>query len=519
MRSPRPLVLALVAGASLLRPCPTLAQEEPPLPVEAPAPRPDSQERTRQILELQEKAFEAIRERDWAEAERLMLENLRLEPGNFVILYNLACMRSRQGDAEGGIDYLKKAIEAGFVDIHRLRTDPDLGGLRDHGTYAVIVEGWPRILGAHLEANLKHAGRIFDGRTGAYATTREEKMRVAIMSAMDPVSTDAAREDLARLYEWGLANVFPDLAEEGKAEHDPWAVVVLPTQRDFRKWALATYGADAIAGLSGIGGHYDHDQKRLVAMDLGATLRHEFFHVLHWRSCTRLGQMHPIWIQEGLCSLVEDYELGSPPSAASLRPVASWRSNMVKRLASGGRLPTLKQLTSMPRGRFTEVNPLANYGLARTFFLYLHDQGKLKDWYAHYTTHYREDPSGLKSIEAVLGKASTEIDRDYRAWVRKLPEVAEQTRPGNVGIGADVETGDGDGPVIVAIPRVRGRASPAQTAGLRVRDVITAVNSQPTRDLHELVRVLGQFKAGDEVEVAYRRGKVHSTTRVVLERR
>lgn len=475
-------------------------------------------ERERRINELQPKIAEAIGRGDYAQAEKLLREHLKLEPGSFVVLYNLACMRSLQGDGEEGLEVLKKSIEAGFIDLYRMRSDPDLVAVRKTDGFRVIVEGWPKILAAHLEANLRQAGRIFDGRNGKYTTTREERMRVAIMSAMDPVSTDQARADISRLYDWGLSRVFPDLAE-GKAEGDAWAVVVLPTQRDFRKWAVATYGLDAIEGLSGVGGHYDHDQKRLVAMDLGATLRHEFFHVLHWRSATRLGQDHPIWIQEGLCSLVEDYEVGSDGKADSLRPVPSWRSNIAKRLAAGAKLPTLKQLATMRRERFTGANPLANYAAARTFFLYLFQQGKLREWYAHYTGHYREDPTGVKAAEAVLGKPASEIDKDYRAWLKAVPEVAEQLHPGKVGLGADVEGGDGDGPVIVAIPRDSRHASPAQRAGLRIGDVITAVNGQPTRDLNELVRVLGGHKEGDEVEVAYRRGKSHAKTRVTLEGR
>jgi PDZ domain-containing protein len=476
-------------------------------------------ERERRINELQPKIGDAVARRDWAKAEELLREHLKLEPGSFVVLYNLACMRSLQGDGEGGLELLKKSIEAGFIDRYRMGSDPDLGAVRRIEGFGVITEGWPKILAAHLESNLRHAGRIFDGKNGAYATTRDERMRIAVMSAMDPVSTDQARADIARLYDWGLSRVFPDLAA-GKGDGDAWAVVVLPTQRDFRKWVVATYGLDAIEGLSGIGGHYDDDQKRLVAMDLGATLRHEFFHVLHWRSARRLGQDHPVWIQEGLCSLVEDYEVGSDGKADSLRPVPSWRSNIAKRLSAGARLPGLKQLATMKRERFTGANPLANYAAARTFFLYLFQRDKLREWYGHYTAHYEEDPTGVRAVEAVLGKSAPEIDKDYRAWLKALPEVAEQLHPGSVGLGADVEGGDGDGPVIVAIPRAsRGRPSPAQRAGLRIGDVITAVNGQPTRDLNELVRVLGGHKEGDEVEVEYRRGKSHAKARVTLEGR
>jgi hypothetical protein len=515
-------LIALVAAAAPAR---AQAQDQALAP---PKERPTTvesaereNERAKQIIDLQKKIGEAIEKHDYAEAERLMRQNLTLEPRNFVVYYNLACMRALQGDADGAGELLRKAIESGFIDIYRMRADPDLRIVRQTDLFKTIENGWPKILQAHLEANLKQASRIFDGKTGKYETIRDETLKIAILSAMDPVSTEQAHKDIARLRDWGVASVFPDLADETKGVDDAWVVVVLPTPRDFRKWAVATYGIDAIQGLSGIGGHYDHDQKRLVAMDLGATLRHEFFHVLHWRSTTRLGQDHPVWIQEGLCSLVEDYEPGDPNKPESLRPVPSWRSNIVKRLASNGKLLSIKALAAIRRDRFTSSNPLANYAQARTFLLYLFQQGKLKDWYTHYTTHYEEDPTGVASIEAVLGKPIAQVDRDYRAWLKTVPEVAEQNKPGDVGIGADVESGDGDGPVIVDIPRdQRGEPpNPARRAGLRVGDVIVAIDGQPTRDLNELVRVLGTHKAGDEIELEYRRGKTHATARVTLQPR
>jgi S1-C subfamily serine protease len=41
-------------------------------------------------------------------------------------------------------------------------------------------------------------------------------------------------------------------------------------------------------------------------------------------------------------------------------------------------------------------------------------------------------------------------------------------------------------------------------------------NGQPTRDLNEVVRLLGEHDAGDVVEVSYRRGKVHGSAKVTL---
>jgi len=151
------------------------------------------------------------------------------------------------------------------------------------------------------------------------------------------------------------------------------------------------------------------------------------------------------------------------------------------------------------------------YAQARTFFLYLYQSGKLAQWYAHYTAHYQDDPTGLASIEAVLDMPVEQINREYRLWLRTLPEVAEQRHPGRASLGVDVGPGAGDGPMIV---QVVSRA--ARKAGLFPGDVIHSIDGHPARDLNELVRVLGEYRPGQVVKVAYRRGHRHESATVAL---
>ncbi len=496
-RPARGLVLALCVCASAF----AQAGKQP-----APAAR---------AQDLQTRALEAIGKGDAAGGEALLREQLALDPGNFVIYYNLACARSLQDDAPGGMDLLVRAVERGFVDLAQMRRDPQLARVRTDPRFERLAGNWAEVLRRQSDANLKATKAQFT--QGAYAQSSDERLRVHVLSAMDETSTTQARADIARLYDWALGGVFADLTRADAAQADAWTVVVLPSPKDFVRWVVSSYGSAAAGSFSGIGGAYMHDEKRLVAQDLGATLRHEFFHVLHWRSTTRLGQDHPIWIQEGLCSLVEDYELAADRSPASLRPVPSWRTNISKRLLNAGKLLRIEQLAKVPRATFTGTNPLAHYGQARTVFLFLSDRGKLGEWYAHYTGHYAEDPTGVASIAAVFAKPIDQVEKDYRAWVRALPEVAEQLRPGEATLGVDVEPGTGDGPVIVGIPRLKkNEPAPARLAGLSVGDVITAVNGLPTRDLNELIRVLGAMKVGDEVEVEYRRRTQRGSAKIRL---
>ncbi len=486
-------------------------------------------EPSERATDLQDRAFAAIQRRDYETAARLLRQQIEIDGDSFVPYYNLACVLSLRGDAAGAGEQLLRAVEHGFTDIRMMRSDPDLTNARGDENYQKIVNNWTFVLEKHRDANLARAKQFF--KDGSYLTAFDEDLRLAYLSATDPESFGQARADIARLADWGLRNVFLDLttgerATAGKnggngasggpapeSVSDAWVVVVLPSPGDFQRWSRMAFGP--AAGLSAIGGIYSHDAKRLVAMDLGATLRHEFFHVLHWRSNTRQGQVHPPWIQEGLCSLVEDYVVKGNGHAATIEPVPSWRTNIAKRLARGGRTTPIKVLASMTREKFIGTRPLATYGQARAVFLFLWQQGKLKDWYAAYCRGFAEDQTGVKAMEEALGAPIDQIEKLYLQWLRDLPEVAEQIRPGAAGLGLEVEQGSGDGPVVVSIDR-RG---PARAAGLRVRDVITAINGQPTRDLNELVRVLGEQEIGEEVEVSYRRGRTHGRAKVMLTRR
>ena len=466
---------------------------------------PTGKDASEKAAELASESTKAFLAGDLAKAEELLKQQLKLQPKNFVVFYNLACCRAMQHDVAGGCDYLTKAIENGFCDLRQLERDHTLDPLRGEQRFRDILNNWPAILEARREANLKGTEDLFKR---GYANSRDERLKLAYRSAFDENSSTAAKAELTKLAEWGDANLIPGLLDKGQMERDAWVVVVLPNRQDFMKWVVAAYGPEAVGQLSMIAGAYEHDQKRLVSMDLGATLRHEFFHVLHWRDMTRRGQMHPIWIMEGLCSLVEDYDTDKD---GNLHPSPSWRSNIVKRLEKLGKLSPIEDVAKLSPLGFSGTRPLANYAQSRTFFLYLCDQGKLKDWYVEYTGNYREDPSGVKAIEKTLGKPIKDVNKDYRAWVRALAMVPEEIKPGMASLGLEIDAGNGEGPVVMGLDR-RGQGRP----DLKLSDIITSIDHRATRDIAELVRVLSAYKPGDTVEVGYRRGKLYQTTSVTL---
>lgn len=512
---PRPSPLLTALAACLTGLSPAAQPDTPPLdspgpgqpPAEhstAPAARPAARETSEEPAALARRAVEAFGRGEYAAAEEALRRQLELQPGNYIALYNLACVRAAVGDAPGAAEVLLESIENGFDDLRQLRRDPSLDAVRADPRIAKVMEHWPEVLDARLEANLNGLSRLFPD---SYQRRKDPDLRLAYLSAFDERTFEQARAEVEAVAAWGLDHVFIDLQAPDQRAADPWVIVVLPRQEHFLRWVLSTYGPEAINSFRAIGGAYDHDVKRLVTQDIGATLRHEFFHVLHWRSMNHAGQAHAIWIQEGLCSLVEDYD---KDGQGRVQPVPSWRTNIAKRLEKAGRAMPVEKLAAMTQAQFISSRPLANYAQARAFFLYLWQRGQLDAWYARYLATYRDDPTGIRAAEIVMDMPVADLNKDYRAWLRNLPAVPEEIAPGKASLGLEVEPGDGDGPVVASL--VRRRNGPTLILG----DTICAINGRPTRDIAELVRVLSEFQVGDTVTISYRRGSRHGAVDLTL---
>lgn len=478
------------------------AQPSPkPAPArEAPSSTPNA-DRERDSDRLQDEALAAYRAGDFATSETKLREQCKIDPSNFVPFYNLACTRAAQGEHADALEWLKKAIGKGFVDVVQLEKDPALAGVRALPEFKALMDRWGAILEKHRDANLTLAKSHFPLARQSHL---DEALRLSYLSAFDEHSFNSAREELTKLADWGNTKLFPGLLDAGASARDPWVVVILPAREDYQKWAVGVFGPGVLQGLSTVGGNYDQDSKRLVAQDLGPTLRHEFFHVLHWRSMSRLNQRHPLWVMEGLCSLVEDYDVID----GAISPVPSWRTNTVKRMERTRLIIPFREFAKKPNSAFRAERRMGMYAQSRAIFLYLWQKGKLADWYARYTKDFTRDQSGVDALEQTLGMTAEDFDKDFKSWIRALPEVPERLKSGMASLGVEADAGGGEGPIVASPGRAR--------AGLAQGDVITALDGQPTRDLPELLRRLGSLRPGQTVAVSIRRGGKHMTLPVPL---
>lgn len=464
-------------------------------------------DRRNQSAELQAQAVASFDDGDFEQAQKLFEKQAEIDPTNFTVHYNLACVRARRDDPDEAWDHLLGAIKTGFVDAHQLQRDPSLASMQRDPRVVALIENWDKVIASHRTANLESAQRWI-GQRAEHRTL--DALRIELLSNHDSHATDAAERELELVASFART-LMPRLDDADESALDPWIVVALPDKQKFLTWSISTFGPAARKNFSQIGGAYDHDAKRLIAMDLGSTLRHEFFHVLQWRDMSRRGVVCPIWVQEGLASLVEDCDT----RGGRMVPVPSWRTNIAKRLEKAGKLPPIAELTELTHERFATNRPLRQYALARTFFLYLLDRGVLVDWYERLMQNHNDDPSGMAALQDLLHQTPDELHAAYRKWVRDLPMVPETSDDLDVTLGIRLETGQGEGPVVLGFTDQAAR----RESGLRTRDVITAIDGQSVRDLQELIRVLGQARPGQVVTLSYRRGKIYADATITLRTR
>jgi hypothetical protein len=483
----------------------------------APVAAPSASEKQR-AHEIEGEAVQAFNDRHFVRAAELFEQQRTLTPRSFIVHFNLACTRSLLGEFEEAEERIARAIELGFDDVHKFRLDPTLAPLRDRPFYNDLLNRWPQFLELRRQSVLD---RDRSWTRGRYTEQSDDTLRIDIRTAHDETTTEQAVDDLVRVAGFLTATLFPELPVEPWHSHEPWVVVVLPSTRDFAAWKRqAVPGVSH--GQSDVGGAYDHDAKRLVAKDLGPTLWHEFAHVLHFRDASRHNQRHALWITEGLGSLVETFDtiptttgtagttgtVGESASTVSIAPAPGWRLNSLKRAMDRGLLSSTQELIDLPPNRFTGSRGLRNYAHARAIMLFLLSRDQLKPFYDAYVKDFDTDPTGALALEQATGTTLEEFDADLAAWLDTLPMVAEDMNDLTATIGADLDPGTGDGPRVSGFGAATRASKNPGTDTLKLGSIISHVNGHPTRDLHELIRVLAPHAPGDAVTLTTRRGKI-----------
>ncbi len=262
----------------------------------------------------------------------------------------------------------------------------------------------------------------------------------------------------------------------------PWNLtVVLPTIGDYEKLA-------AKAKVEHASGFFTPALQRLVSIDRGKVLIHEFTHALHQADMTAARQVHPVWITEGLATLFETSEI----TPAGVIPAIDTRVLTLKRALRQDKLIGLDELLQMNRKRFME-RPDVAYAQSRYLMFYLWHKQRLKRFYTAYKSGYHSNTTGKKALETALGSRLFLIEPKWRQWVETLKIPANYARGTRGRLGLEVK----DHPRGVKVVSLLHGGAAKRTGRIRVGDIIEGFNSIKVTNpaqFFAVVRAAGSMK-------------------------
>jgi hypothetical protein len=167
-------------------------------------------------------------------------------------------------------------------------------------------------------------------------------------------------------------------------------------------------------------GYYSRAHKALI-MNIatgGGTLVHELVHPFmeaNFPAC-------PSWLNEGMGSLYEQ----CAERDGHIYGFVNWRLPGLQEAVKAGNVPSFKELTSLDTSQFYSDNRGVNYAQARYLCYYLQEKGLLVKFYRRFHANHRNDPTGYKTLTAVLGNPN--MDRFKKNWEKYVLELTEDFR-------------------------------------------------------------------------------------------
>src|SRR5262249_23917311 len=133
----------------------------------------------------------------------------------------------------------------------------------------------------------------------------------------------------------------------------------------------------------------------------GGTLVHEIVHpfvATNFPDC-------PDWFNEGLASLYEQ----SDEREGHIVGLTNWRLAGLQEAIRAGKLGSFEKLcaTAAPGATPSAFYPTdrgTNYAQARYLCYYFQERGLLRRYYREFLAHHDEDPTGYKTLQAVLAE-------------------------------------------------------------------------------------------------------------------
>ncbi len=222
-------------------------------------------------------------------------------------------------------------------------------------------------------------------------------------------SPEVVRARSENTVKWAIDNLKASFFDKEPAEIlDIW---LFRDKTSYEKHATALFDAPPHTPY----GYYSARHKALV-MNIatgGGTLVHEIVHpfvAADFPAC-------PSWLNEGLGSLFEQCGLVEGRIAG----LTNWRLAGLQEAIRAGRLPTFKNLCSTTTAEFYDDPGGTNYAQSRYLCYYLQEHGLLVKFYREFRACAADDPTGYKTLVAVLGTDDmARFQADWEAYVLKL---------------------------------------------------------------------------------------------------
>jgi hypothetical protein len=189
-------------------------------------------------------------------------------------------------------------------------------------------------------------------------------------------------------------------------------VWLFENEKTYRKGAAKHFGDKPTTPY----GYYSSEDDAII-MNIGpgaGTLTHEVVHPYVEADFPAA----PAWLNEGLASLYER----PTDRDGKIWGLPNWRLPGLKRNIRDGELPQLATLLATTSDEFYGAD-YDSYAYARYLMLYLQERGLLGDFYKRFRRDAKTDPTGEKTLEAVLGTDDlVAFGKKFRKWALALEQ-------------------------------------------------------------------------------------------------
>lgn len=190
----------------------------------------------------------------------------------------------------------------------------------------------------------------------------------------------------------------------------PIKLYIFKNKKTYEDYVLKTYKKSPGTPF---GFYIPRERKIMLDFSTGAgTLMHEIIHPMISADFPQI----PAWFNEGFASLFEE----SIVIHGKLKGKVNWRLKTLKDYLSEHDDVNLMDVFSQAESSFYGTNSSLNYAIARYLCMWLQEKGVLKKFYKQFGENVNGDKAGIKTLEKVVGKDISLIQKEWIKWTRAL---------------------------------------------------------------------------------------------------